>query len=199
MEYFLNQVWQRWQVNGARSQAEPLLFKNGWSLSLCFRARVTALVIFLMFGGGLVGVLLLQRHDPLPQQRFLFLLLAYLAIASFAAYYLGFVFRYRVIVDEGGIELRRLFLLTRRFAWEDVARFEYAEGDETIRIHSHDGKKMGLYLSLHGLSVVRRCLFVAVPNSQARAICDQLLVKNVPSWNCDDGLIGNSPFETPVT
>jgi len=141
VEYFLKQVWQQWQVNGARSEAEPLLFKNGWSLSLCFRARVTALVIVLVFGGGLVGVLLLQWHEPLPQQGFLFLLLAYLAIASFAAYYLGFVFRYRVIVDEGGIVLRRLFFLTRRFAWDDVARFEYAEGDETVRIHSHDGKR----------------------------------------------------------
>ena len=33
LEHSLNQVWQRWQVNGAGSQAEPLLFRQGSVIS----------------------------------------------------------------------------------------------------------------------------------------------------------------------
>ena len=93
MEQLLNQLWQTWQYNGASPQAQPLVHRPGWTLTLCFRARVTAWILFLMFVGGFDGVLILQANDPMPQRKFMVLLVGYSVIASLGCYYLGFVFR----------------------------------------------------------------------------------------------------------
>ena len=199
MEYFLNQLWQTWQRNGASPQAEPLVHKPGWALYLCFRARVTAWIIFLMFVGGFVGVLLLQANAPLPQRKFVFMMGAYSLLASLGCYYLGFVYWYRVTVDEYEIKLRRLLLTTKSIEWQDVIRFDYQTGNETMQIYAADGRKIGLYLSLHGLSAVRRCLAVLVPNSEPLEESwidpDTLLMQDVPSWRCSDQEIEGDPFE----
>ena len=198
MEQLLNQLWQTWQYNGASPQAQPLVHRPGWTLTLCFRARVTAWILFLMFVGGFVGVLILQAHDPMPQRKFMVLLVGYSVIASLGCYYLGFVYWYRVTVDEAGIELRRLLVWTKHIAWQDVVRFDYQSGNETMRIHSADGRKLGLYLSLHGLSAVRRCLAVLVPRSESLEESwidpDTLLMQDVPSWRCSDQETEGDPF-----
>ena len=198
MDQYLNQLWQKWQRNGALPHAQPLVYKDGWSLTLCFRARVTAWMIFLLFAAGFVGVLLLQKHDPMPQRNFALLLAGYAAFASLAAYYLGFVYWYQVTVDESGIELRRLLIPTRRMAWSDIERFEYAANFETLNFFDREKRKIGLYLSLHGLSAVRRSLvtfgLVRRELEDSWTSCDRLLLDDVPSWRCTDQELRGDPF-----
>ena len=198
LEHYLAQKWQQWQVRGASNVAEPLVFREGWSLKLCWRAKLSAWIIFTMFSGGFVGVFLLQKFDPMPPREFWFLVIGYSVFASFATYYLLFAHCYRVTVDETGIELKRFLIPTRRLDWSEITVVQYNHGDETLKLTTPDGKKLGLYLALIGLSAVRRCLAAFVPRCPAFvtsfATSDKMMLEDVPSWRCSDKDLEDNPL-----
>jgi hypothetical protein len=197
LDQYLNSLWQRWQIRGARPEAQSILQGQGWLLLLCLRAKVTAWILFLLFGGMLVGVLVMQVLAPQPQRVFLLLAIACAAFAALAVYYLVFVYWYRVILDEQGLTLHRFLLPPRRLDWRDISAFSFAKRDELLKLRGQDGRTIALYLSLNGLSAIRRCLAAFTP---ATAIltswseADPALLADVPSWRCDEMDLEDDPF-----
>jgi len=194
----LAQLWQRWQMHGARSDAQPLLDREGWLLTLCFRAKLTAWMIFLLFAGLLTGVLIAQVVAPQPRRVFLLEAVGFSVFSAMAGYYLVFVYRYRVELDERGLALSRFLVPTRCICWEDVVAFDFKQGDELLKLRSRDGRKVSLYLSLHGLSAVRRCLAAFTPldtTLSSWATSDQALMEHVQSWRCHEMDLEDSPLD----
>ena len=159
---------------------------------------MTAWLLFVLFCGLLVGVLVNQAIAPQPQRTFLFEAICFSVFSAMAGYHLIFVYWYRVKLDEGGLELCRFLLPARHIDWEAVAAFDYKYGDEMLKLRSHNGQKVSLYLSLHGLSAVRRCLRAFVPLSTTIAswtTSDPALMEHVPSWRCDEMDLEDNPFD----
>ena len=198
VDQYLASLWQRWQIRGGRPAAQAAFQGEGWLLTLCFRAKLTAWLIFLLFAGPLAGVLVVQAFAPQPRRVFLFEGIASSVFAAMASYYLVFVYWYRVLLDEQGFALRRFLLPTRRIAWQDIVKFSYTKGDELLKLRAQNGQTISLYLSLHGLSAVRRCLAAFTPTGTIMAswsASDPALMKDVPSWRCSDMDLEDNPFD----
>lgn len=198
LEHCLGQLWQRWQNAGARPEAEPLVRREGWLLTLCFRAKLTAWLIFLLFAGLLAGVLVMQAVAPQRQRVFVLEVIGFVVFSAMALYYVVFTHWYRVELDEQGLALTRFLLPTRRLGWTDVVGFEYTPGDELLKLRSQDGRRVGLYLSLNGLSAVRRCLAAFTPLSATLSswnAADPALMQHVRSWRCHQMDLEDSPFD----
>lgn len=196
LEHFLARLWQSWQFRGAQPEAQPLFDREGWSLSLCFRARLSAWLIFLLFAGGFVAVFSQQAVQP--QRKFVLLAVGYSVFMAMAGYYLIFVYWHRVLLDEEGISLFRFLVPTRHLRWDEIVEFDYKDGDELLKLKSRSGKKISLYLSLHGLSAIRRCLAAFSSSSEITpswSTADSCLMRNVPSWRCDDLDLEDNPFD----
>src|SRR4051812_31317564 len=125
MNQYLVQLLQRWQMRGARPDAEPLFGRTGWLLTLCFRARLNAWLICFLFFGFLAAVLILQVVAPQPRRTFLLETTAFAVFSTMAGYYLVYVYWYRVEVDEQGVYLYRFLLPSRHIRWGDVVGFDY--------------------------------------------------------------------------
>src|SRR5207253_4034891 len=175
VEQYLTSLWQRWQIRGARPAAQTALQGEGWLLTLCFRAKLTAWLIFLLFAGLLAGVLVMQAFAPQPRRVFLLEAIGFSVFAAMGGYYVLFACWYRVLLDEQGLALRRFLLPTRRIAWQEIVAFSYTKGDELLKVRAQNGQTISLYLSLHGLSAVRRCLAAFTPSGTIMA-----------SWSASD-------------
>jgi hypothetical protein len=198
LEHYLGQLWQRWQLRGACPDAEPAVRREGWLLRLCFRARVSAWLIFLLFTGLLTAVLICQAVSPQPRRVFLLETACFSAFSAMGAYYLAFVYWYQVELDEAGLTLSRFLVPTRRILWEDIVAFDFKQGDELLKLRSRDGHVVSLYLALHGLSAIRRCLAAFTPLSTTQtswATTDQVLMEHVPSWRCHEMDLEDNPFD----
>lgn len=204
LEQYLTRLWNRWTYRGGRSSAIPWPAGDGWLLCLSRRARLSSWLIFLMFFAGLVGVFALQAGGGgWPQRQFLLLLIGYLCLVVLALYYLFFAHWYCVMLDEDGLKLRRFLVPTRSMRWDEVAEFQYADGDETIKIVSASGRKIAIYASLDGLSALRRCLNrCCLPESGVQraglakswATVDPLLCQELPGWRCENWVFEHDPF-----
>ena len=196
---YLASAWTRWQIRGARPAAQSLVVRDGWVLRPCWRARLAAWICFLLFGGGLAGVFALQLMRPLPQQQFILLTGCYILLALLATGYLIFIYWYRVTVDRDELVLVRFLSPTRRIRWEEVVEFQFAPGDELLKLHSKTGQTVAVYTSLHGLSAIRRCLWNLPPKSatliNSWITSDPVLNDCVPAWRCADAILADDPFQ----
>jgi len=205
LDHFLASAWTRWQIRGARPAAEPLVERDGWLLRLCGRARLTAWICFLLFAGGLVAVFTLQLVAPQPQRQFIIIAACYIVLALFATGFLVFVYWYRVTLDRDELVLVRFLVPRRRIRWDDVIEFQFAPGDELLKIRSRTGQTVAVYVSLHGLSAIRRCLWNLAPRSatliNSWIAADPVLTSLVPSWHCKEASLASDPFQplTPET
>ncbi len=198
VEQYLAFLWQRWQIRGARPAAQRPPQGGGWLLTLCFRAKLTAWLIFLLFAGLLAEVLVMQAFAPQPRRVFLLEAIAFSVFSAMGGYYLLFAYWYRVLLDEQGLELRRFLLPTRRIPWQDIVEFSHTKGDELLKLRAQNGQTISLYLSVHGLSAIRRCLAVLTPTSNIIAswsASDPALMEDVPSWRCSDMDLEDDPFD----
>ena len=109
VDQYLASLWQHWQMRGARPAAQAPLQGEGWLLTLCFRAKLSAWLIFLPFAGVLAGVLVVQEFAPQPQDVFLFEAIASSVFSAMGGCYLLFVYWYRVLLDEQGLRTAPLF------------------------------------------------------------------------------------------
>jgi hypothetical protein len=198
LEQFVSKLWQRWQIRGARPDALPMLDREGWVLTLCFRAKSSAWLILLLFGGLLTAVLVTQGVAPQKHRDFLIETIVFAVFSTVSAFYVLFVHWYRVELNEEGLELYRLCVPTRQMSWVDVVAFDYTPGDELLKLRDRNGKIISLYLSLNGLSSVRRCLAAFTPVSNIVSSWDKsdhALMQDVPSWRCDPMDLEDNPFD----
>lgn len=161
------------------------------------RARVTAWLIFLLFGGLLLATVVMQVVAPQPPRQFGFLPVGFTVFTLLATYYLIFAFWYRVELTEEELSLHRLLLPTRRIAWREIAAFRLEPDYETLTLHSASGTKVAIYASLNGLSAVRRCLAAFTPLSQTSdswATADPTLIDSLPAWRCHELDLEDNPF-----
>lgn len=197
MNQYLSNLWLQWQCRGASPAAQPLDDRNGWRLTLCRRAKLSAVLILLLFVTGLVGLIGLQAKQPIPD--FALLLGGYLILVISAGLYLIFVYWYTVVLDPLGLTLYRFLAPTIHLDWEEIISFDFQEGDELLKLSASSGKKVSLYLSLNGLSAVRRCLGkLAAPSRMINSwlLVDGRLAQHVPSWRCHPlDLSQTNPFD----
>lgn len=194
MEHALTMLVQAWVRRGARNVAIPINDGRGWELRLCWRAHLLAWIFSAMFTTGLVGAILLA-----PGQRGgWWLVAAYVGFVAVYQYYVGYVTRYRVQVDEQGMKLFRFLIRTRELAWSDVTDFSLDGDEETVRFKVTTGKPLVIYSSLNGLSAIRRCLaWFAIRhqlNPNAWSYNDVILYEKLPSWRCDANDLETDPF-----
>ena len=142
--------------------------------------------------------MLLQKFAPMPPREFGFLIVAYSGFASFATYYLLFAHWYRVTVDETGIELKRFLIPTRRLEWSEITVVQYNHGDETLKLTTPDGKKLGAVSDADWTfcSPSRSRHFrPSLPAFMTSfATSDTLMLEDVPSWRCSDKDLEDNPF-----
>jgi hypothetical protein len=108
------------------------------------------------------------------------------------------MFRYRLELDATGLKLSRFMTRTKQINWGNVGGTEFSPGDELLKIYSYDGEKISIYLSLNGLSAVRRCLAAFAPEclQNSRSIrADGALLRHVPAWRCGMMDLQGNPFE----
>lgn len=201
MEQFFVGVWNRWLNRGGVCEAQPLRDGEGCVLRLNWRAKLGAWIFGFMFAAGFVGVLLLQVFDPQPPAQFRFLLGGYSLFVLMAVYFFGFVYSYRVEVTREGLMLYRFLISTRRLFWSDVNAFRFDPDGDAIQLLTDDGKKMGVYSSLNGLSAIRRCLAVfGRPEVLAASWSsdDAQIMVNVNAWRCSEADLQTPPFGAPL-
>jgi len=199
VEQFLLPLWNAWVLRGGRPDAIPMDNGEGWLLTLNGRAKFGAWVFLPMFVTGLAAVIVLQMNHALNPREFWPMLIAYSAFTALYLYYLVFCYWYRVELTEDALVLRRFLIPTRTVRWRDIVGFQYVPGDETLKFQSESGVQFGIYLSLNGLSAVRRCLAAFTPLSQTGdswAITDPAMMERVPAWRCDEMDLEDSPFTT---
>lgn len=79
--------------------------------------------------------------------------------------------------------------------------FDYQTGDELFKVHAEDDTKISLYLTLNGLSAIRRCLEILTPRESliaSWALADIASMTDVPAWRCAEQDLAGNPFD-PLT
>jgi len=194
MEHFLAMLVQAWIRRGATNAAISINHGRAWELRLCWRAKLIAWIGAAMFTTGLFGAVLLAQG----RKGGWLLVCGYVCFVLLFQYYVGFVTRYRVHVDETGIRLYRFLLRTRAVKWSDVTDFSLDGDEDTVRFKVRTGKPLVIYSSLNGLSAVRRCLaaFTTLQLTAPHAWThnDQVLCEKIPSWRCDPEDLEDDPF-----
>jgi len=187
LEHFLNELLQKWMVQGGGSQGEALWDQDGWELRLNGRSVAMAFLWLFLFGGAGAMLVVIQFVDPQPTRQFVGLAAGFSVLTLLAAYNAVFHLVYRVRLTREGLSLHRFLLSTRELAWSEVAAFRYTPGDELLKIDSREGPKktLSLYLTLNGLAKVRDGLASKVPRevlSDSWTLVDPVLMERVPSW-----------------
>ena len=135
MNQYLTHKLQQWTILGAIPQALPLRDREGWLLTLCFRAKLSSVLSCLMLLGVAIGCVILQVYfpEPLTAERIVVLVLAPI-LATVAVSCVIFVFRYRVGLDAQGLDLFRFMTSTQHLDWRSVHSIEFKPSDELLKI-----------------------------------------------------------------
>ena len=190
---------QQWIISGASPVAQRLHDREGWLLSLCWRAKLSALTSSLMLLVANVGLVVLQIYWPEPLNAKRIAVFACIPVMIPLVIVIAiFMFYYRVELDSRGLTLIRFLTRPQQVDWCDVCYINFQPGDELLKIHSQDGRKISIYLSLNGLSAIRRCLAAYAPCGLDYIYSiqsDKDLLKAVPSWRCSKLDLQGSPFD----
>ncbi len=190
---------QQWIIWGASPVAQRLNDREGWLLSLCWRAKLSALTTCLMILVANIGLVILQLQWPEPWDAKRIAVFACIPV-MIPLVIVGaiFMFYYRVELDSRGLTLIRFLTKPQQVDWCDVCYINFQPGDELLKIYAQDGRKISIYLSLNGLSAIRRCLAAYAPGGLDYIYSiqsDQGLLKAVPSWRCSKLDLQGSPFD----
>lgn len=188
----------KWKSRGATPVAVQLVDRPGWVLTICGREKWALFLLSVVFSlAGIVCVILLLippfKFDSFTLAAFVYFFLWFASVS-----YYRYISRLQVTLDEDGITVPQYLSPDETMRWADIASFEYSPKGESLDLHAIDGRTISLYLSLNGLSAVRRCIAAFSSVEMTRTSweeVDHLLMTNVPSWWCDTSLLGNNPFD----
>lgn len=199
MKQYLSRKMQRWILRGADRNAQRLPGAEGWRLTICFRARVV--LTFFSLSLTIVFVTLIARQilqpEPWTWRMVVVFISAPICVPLFI--YCGFLmFLYRVDLDSDRLTLYRFLLRPVHINWSEVTRIVFSPFDETLKLDARDGSRVGIYLTLNGLSAVRRCLTTFAPASLFHPdsmLANEALLQIVPAWHCSQADLEGNPFD----
>lgn len=201
LQRYLTQRVIRWQLRGARPEADPMDFETGWILRLNPRARVASWACLLVFVGFTILGAITLRDDPFSKRALPIYFFG--ALSIFGAYYVLFAWTYRVELRPESFSLQRFLLPTRTMEWGNVTGIQCTELDHVLKIEQSKGSPIGIYLTLNGLSEFRRCLQHLAPTpvgascSANATFCGDTgmsLEEECPAWNCSEEELRRPPF-----
>lgn len=194
MEHFLAAVLEAWVKRGVTNEARSILGGQGWELRFCFRFRLIVWVAAAIFSVLLIAATSIVGRHPDGWK----LVAGFLTAACLCQYYVAYITRYRVVVDEVGLRLHRMLMSTREIAWSDVSGFGLTRDEASVRLVLNNGKTLDLRTALNGLSAVRRCLAAFTTAHDITPLVwsrnDAILCEKLPSWRCDPEDLEGDPF-----
>lgn len=197
-DHDLQQALMKWQYRGARPDADLMNREQGCILRLCTRMRALSIVFLSVFSVG-SALAIVQGLISFHPRSIKWSVVSYFwpVCMSYVIYYVPYTFLYRVELDVNGIKLFRFLMRPVELSWREVKGFRFEHGDELLKIDSTDGRTMKFYPGLNGLSAVRRCLALLVPQEQLAESwknVDPIMNELFPAWRCSDEEMKRLPF-----
>ncbi len=197
-DHDLQQAFLKWQYRGARPDAELMIRTQGCVLRMCTRMRAFSIVFLSVLS---VGAALAMSDGMVGFQsgsiKWFVARCSFPVVILIVIYYVPYTFLYRIELDVNGIKLFRFLMKPVELTWREVKGFRFAHGDELLKIDSTDGRTMKFYPGLNGLSAVRRCLALLVPQEQLAESwknVDPIMMELFPAWRCSDEEMKRLPF-----